>query len=169
MDPPCLCAWALPLLEPTTETAPFKVMASFAYPWEPTRVLQRHSAHFFDGRAFQGYANNTLHTTWNTTRCKVASFFLFIFTVFWYSLLYTSSYTCFAIARALSEFAHAVVSGSIVRVRFQGFAQACTWRRGFCTLVHLFIQLLPWIVPRLLSWTQRFQLNVHAYYNTRDY
>ena len=28
-----------------------KVMASFAYPWHPTRVLQRHSPHLLDGRA----------------------------------------------------------------------------------------------------------------------
>ena len=43
------------------------------------RVLQQRSAHFSTAEPSKGpkKANNKLNSTWNMTRCKLASFFLF--------------------------------------------------------------------------------------------
>ena len=79
-------------------------------------------------------ANDRLNSTWSTTRCKVASFFLFGL-------------------HLLPKVFH-IVSVNVIRmVRIDNRSSACAFkdsrmrvRRGFCTLVHSFLFLLRDIV-----------------------
>ena len=122
-----------------------KVMASFAYPWHPTRVLQRHSAHHSLLRVLKRL-NNRLNTIWNTTGCKAASSLVSVFP------LKSSIYFPLNVIIVRFNSAYAFKTDSLSRVRW-----------GFCTLVHSLILWLMSYASSLRRWRAWQMCGKHFY------
>ena len=110
---------------------PSKVMALFAYLWHPTAILQRYSAQLSTAELSKALkkANSRLNTTWNTTQCKAASFFLFSLRLLLTNLLYTFRYTHFSSACAFRI--HARVAPRVLH--FSAFICTCIFT---CNTLH---------------------------------